>query len=196
MSAKTDTPNAQQRLFKALGHPLRQRILVHLNEKVASPSELSSELDVPIGNVAYHVKILVENEAVELVDTAQRRGAIEHFYRATVRPELSDEHWARLPLSVRRALFDDTIQDIWTHVAAAAGEGGMDDARTHVSWVPLDLDELGYRDVVALLGETLERVMGIQAEVEDRAEANGGAREHQTEVAILHFHRAAPEGSG
>jgi len=73
-----------QRLIKALGHPVRMRALQVLNTRVASPSELAKELDEPLGNVAYHVKILEENDAIELVRTAPVRGALEHFYRATM----------------------------------------------------------------------------------------------------------------
>ena len=75
---------------------MRVRALEVLNERVASPSELAKELGEPLGNVAYHVKILEENDAIELVRTAPVRGALEHFYRAKVRPwfdavELDDE---------------------------------------------------------------------------------------------------------
>jgi DNA-binding transcriptional ArsR family regulator len=75
--------NLDQRLIRALGHPVRMRALQVLNTRVASPSELAKELHEPLGNVAYHVKILEENDAIELVRTAPVRGALEHFYRAT-----------------------------------------------------------------------------------------------------------------
>src|SRR5712672_141180 len=39
------------RVIKALGHPLRQSILLILNERVASPMEIARQLDEPIGNV-------------------------------------------------------------------------------------------------------------------------------------------------
>jgi DNA-binding transcriptional ArsR family regulator len=83
MTAKSKEATAEQRLIKALGHPVRIRALQVLNTRVASPSELARELDEPLGNVAYHVKILEENDAIELVRTAPVRGALEHFYRAT-----------------------------------------------------------------------------------------------------------------
>ena len=78
-----------RRLIKALGHPVRVRALEVLNERVASPSQLAKDLGEPLGNVAYHVKILEENDAIELVRTAPVRGALEHFYRAKVRPWFS-----------------------------------------------------------------------------------------------------------
>ena len=80
---------ADQRLFKALGHPLRQRILASLNEQEGSPSQLAERLGERLGNVSYHVKILEQNGAAELVTTKAVRGAVEHFYRATARAGVS-----------------------------------------------------------------------------------------------------------
>jgi len=76
------------RLIRALAHPLRWRILQTLNLRTASPSELAGELGAPLPNIAYHVKVLARNDAIELVKTEQVRGALEHFYRATMRPWL------------------------------------------------------------------------------------------------------------
>jgi len=70
MSSKTSQrTTVDQRLIKALGHPLRQRLLHELNQRTASPNELAQVLDEPLGNVSYHVKILAECEAIELVAT-------------------------------------------------------------------------------------------------------------------------------
>ena len=83
MTMESMEADVDQRLIKALGHPLRMSVLAILNARVASPSELAKELGEPLGNVAYHVKILEETGAIELVRTAPVRGALEHFYRAT-----------------------------------------------------------------------------------------------------------------
>lgn len=181
----------EPRLIKALGHPLRQRILIALNTKVASPSELSKELGEPLGNVSYHVKILAECEAIELVRTAPVRGAVEHFYRAQVRPYFDDESWVNLPASARRALFDDTLQAIWSHLADAAKAGGLDDPENHISWTHLELDDEAYEAMVEQLRVTLERAMELQGETANRlAKLPPEEREaHRTELAIMHFHR-------
>jgi len=181
------------RLLKALGHPLRQRILRVLGDRVASPVELSRELEEPLGNVSYHVKMLEELEAVELVRTAPVRGTLEHFYRATRRVELDDAHWAQLPPSVRRKLFDQTLQMVWEHVVAAAGDQGFDDPQAHVSFIPFEVDEQGYEEIVGILAETLEQLIAAQAAVKDRLSAlDGDAKEaaRRTEVVMLHFERA------
>jgi len=58
MTMESMEADVDQRLIKALGHPLRMSVLAILNARVASPSELAKELGEPLGNVAYHVKIL------------------------------------------------------------------------------------------------------------------------------------------
>jgi len=186
------------RLLKALGHPLRQRILRVLSDRVASPVELSRELEEPLGNVSYHVKMLEELEAVELVRTAPVRGTLEHFYRATRRVELDDAHWAQLPLSVRRKLFDQTLQMIWDHVVDAADDIGFDGARAHVSFTPFEVDEQGYEEMVGILAETLEQLIAAQAAVNDRRSALGDAEgeARRTEVVMLHFDRAERHAPG
>jgi DNA-binding transcriptional ArsR family regulator len=192
-TAQVDDAAIDHRLLKALGHPLRQRILRVLGDRVASPVELSRELEEPLGNVSYHVKMLEELEAIELVRTAPVRGTLEHFYRATMRVEFDDAHWARLPVSVRRKLFDQTLQMIWDHVVESAEANGLDDERAHVSFTPLELDVEGYDEVVGILADTLERLMEAQASAKGRLAELGDdtdAELRRTEVVMLHFDRA------
>lgn len=181
----------EPRLIKALSHPLRQQILYTLGEGIASPNELSKRLGEPLGNVSYHVKILAECDAIELVKTAPVRGAVEHFYRATARPYFEDDHWSELPLSTRRALFDATLQEIWAHLAAASQDGGLDDPRSHVSWTALELDDEAYEELVEQLTLTLDRAMQLHAESVARlTDLPPEERDsHRTELAIMHFHR-------
>lgn len=49
-----------------------------------SPSMLSRSLEEKIGNVSYHVRVLVDRGLLTLVDTQPRRGAVEHYYRPVV----------------------------------------------------------------------------------------------------------------
>jgi len=193
-NVKEYTPD--QRVIKALSHPLRFRILEMLNQKVASPSEIAAELDEPLGNVAYHTKILAENGAIEQVRTAPVRGALEHFYRALIRPWFDDELSAKLPTSVRRALFGESIQYIWGDVVAASEDGGFDDPQTHVTRTHLDLDEDAYREMVELLNSVVDRALELHAEAAPRLAALSAeerkARARRTALAIMHFDRAKP----
>jgi DNA-binding transcriptional ArsR family regulator len=70
-----------QRLAKALSSPLRARALALIAEGVASPKRIAKELDLDVRSVAYHVRVLRKLGCIELVETQQRRGAIEHIYK-------------------------------------------------------------------------------------------------------------------
>jgi DNA-binding transcriptional ArsR family regulator len=176
-------------IVKAIANPLRQQILRILNERVASPKEISQELGLPLPNVSYHTKILRDYECIELVRTEPRRGAVEHFYRAIERPMLTDDQWSTLPLSARRALYGQTLGQIFEHVQAAAREGGFDHDHAYVTWTALDLDEQGWEQMSELLTSTLDRASQISADSMARTagDGEGGVR---TEVALLHFRRA------
>jgi hypothetical protein len=173
-------------------------VLVALNERTASPKELAAELGEPLGNVSYHTRVLAKLGCIELVSTTQRRGALEHYYRAVMRPYFDDAAWARMPLSTRRALFDQVLERLWSHAAEAAAAGGFDHPRAHVSWTALELDEQGLNDLADVLGSALERALEIQAEsagrqVEAADEAEPPLR---TELGVLHFERAAKPAGG
>jgi DNA-binding transcriptional ArsR family regulator len=76
---------------KALSHPLRAAILKALEDREASPIELSKEMGEALPNVAYHVRALHELGAIALVRQRQVRGAMEHVYTATVRISLNQQ---------------------------------------------------------------------------------------------------------
>jgi DNA-binding transcriptional ArsR family regulator len=74
-------------LFNALGHPMRRRILREMLDTgdEVSPRELSAKLSEQLSALSYHVRVLAECRAVELVRTEQIRGSTQHFYRAVVK---------------------------------------------------------------------------------------------------------------
>jgi DNA-binding transcriptional ArsR family regulator len=184
------TPNrpvVDQRVVKALAHPLRSRLLAILNERVASPNELAGELGESLGVVAYHVRILADIKAVELVDTAQRRGATEHYYRATMRPFFVGRDWTRLPESLRRSISDSTLALIFEDVSKAVENGAFDSRPDrHLSRAPLVLDEEGWQEIADMLAHLLHRSLEIQAESADRL-AKEGAEGFATKLELMHF---------
>jgi len=101
MPAKQKPTGPEDVLLSILQHPLRKRLLrFYLEaEGVLSPKELTVLANDPkISNVGYHVRVLAEKGAVELVETQPRRGSVEHFYEAT---DLVDEvPWGRAVLGV------------------------------------------------------------------------------------------------
>src|SRR6188472_4187936 len=155
-------PPVDQRIMKALSHPLRVRMLTLLNQKVASPSELADELDEPHGNVSYHMRFLADLKMVKLVRTEPRRGAVEHYYEALEPPLVSDEDCAQLPVTLRRSLSDSTLTNIARDLKRAGEAGGFDRDNIHVSRVALTLDQQGWDELSGLLSQLLQRAREVQ----------------------------------
>jgi DNA-binding transcriptional ArsR family regulator len=177
-----------ERIFKALAHPLRMSILTRLSDKVASPSDLAEELDEPLANVSYHFGVLRDLGCIELVETKPRRGALEHYYRALRRPFFSDDDWAKVPTSVRQSIIDSVLRQIGKDVAQAAQDGGFDRDEAHVSRTPLVLDEKAWKEVAEVLTEAIEQLLAIQTEAAERlAESDDPESGVASLAAILHF---------
>jgi DNA-binding transcriptional ArsR family regulator len=159
-------------LGAVVAHPLRSQCLTLLADRKASPAELAIELNENLGNVSYHVRKLWKAGIVELVEERPVRGAMEHFYRAIVRPMLSDEEIAALPIAGRQNHAREAIVLVAAD-ATAALEAETFGARAdyHVSRVPLRVDEAGWKELRDLHEETLERVFKIE---EMCAERMGG----------------------
>src|SRR4051794_12446240 len=166
---------SQARIAKALAHPLRARILQRLGERVASPAGLAAELGAPLGVVSYHVRMLGDYDCVELVRTEPRRGALQHFYRATTRPALDEEQWRTLPAGLRKQLAGDTLQALVDDLAAAADAGGFEDPDLVVTRPPLELDERAFNKLNRLLARTLEQALTIAAQSAARSNPGTGA---------------------
>ncbi len=171
---KSKNNGVDQRLVKALAHPLRVEILTILNERMASPNELSKELDEGLSQVSYHVKVLKDFECIEMVKTEPRRGAVEHYYRATARAFLTDADWKKLPESIKPGMSAAFVKLLIEDVVSALN-GGAFDARDdrHVSWTPGVVDQQGWEESVDLANETLDRVLKVQADSAKRLAKSG-----------------------
>jgi hypothetical protein len=174
---------------------LRARILQRLGERVASPGDLAVELDAPLGVVSYHVRMLRDYDCVELVRTEPRRGALQHFYRATARPTLDEDQWRTLPAGLRKELSGETVQEVVDDLAAAADAGTLDDPEVVVTRTPLELDDRGWKKLNRLLARTHEQALAIASESAART-GDGSVARFPTELAVLHFKRAVPASKG
>lgn len=178
--------DVEQIVAKAFAHPLRVQILIILNERVASPNLLAQELDQSLNLVAYHVRVLEKYDCIELVDTKQRRGATEHFYRATRRQFLSDEEWSRMPDVLRPAVAGAVLQSIFGDIEEAVRSGTMNEEDVHVSRSPMIVDEQGWEEAAKLLSDTLDQLLEIQAQASERL-AKGEEKGVLSKVELLHF---------
>ena len=194
---KRQTASAvDSRMAKALAHPLRVQLLSLLNEGVASPNELAKKLDEPLTNVSYHVRMLHDLGCIELVETEPRRGALEHYYRAIMRPFFGDSDWKRLPKNARGSISDAVLQLVWEDSAEAIKSGLFDEREDrHLSRSVLCMDEQGWDDLNALLVETLDQAMQIQADSASRAAKAKGEDDERFGVNLVMMSHPAPSSA-
>jgi DNA-binding transcriptional ArsR family regulator len=158
-----------QRLVKALAHPMRVRILSILNERVSSPAQMAVEFDENLSRVSYHVNVLLKYECIELVTTRPRRGATEHFYRGTARAYLGNPEWRQIPESVRGGVSAVVLQTLLDKALEALLAGTLD-ARddSYLSWIPVVVDEEGWSEIAAIMAEALARILDAQTKSAER----------------------------
>lgn len=180
-----------QRLVMSVAHPLRIKILEALTDHVASPNAVAEKIDANLTSVAYHTRALDKFGALELVDTARRRGAIEHFYKATPRAFVGDPSWRKVPPSLLGGVSAATLQT-FLDKAIAALEAGTLDGRddTVFRWMPLSLDEEGWKEVVAIMEEATKLMLTAHLRSQDRLNESGGRAAVSTVVGQAAFETA------
>lgn len=169
------SPNDQS-VCQALKHPIRVRILEALCEEDMSPIQFLRRGLLPPGfdfegdeknalsHVAYHFKQLLEADCIVLDRTVPRRGASEHIYRSKMLALHTDKDFEGLKLEERRAISRSTLQMLIARADGAIYQGTFDKRPDrHLSWVALELDEQGWKELRDLQAETLERAQGIKA---------------------------------
>jgi DNA-binding transcriptional ArsR family regulator len=182
-----------QRLVRALGHPLRVKILEVVQLRKASPSELTDLLQAPLGNVAYHVRVLEKCGCIEQVATARRRGAVEHYFRARPRSYIGHQDWRKVPKSLRDTVTGASLGTFFDK-AADALEAGTMDARddTTLNWMPMAVDEVGWAEVTAVFEAVTNRLEAIHELCRRRIEQN--SEESTALVVGMAVFEPAPHG--
>ena len=150
------------RFVKALGHPMRVRILALLQERTATPRELAQWLDATLGTVSYHVRALSDLGLLELVRTTQVRGAIAHHYRARERPRISDEAWDAAPPIAKQAAIAATLLTVNDYAQASAAAGGFERDEARLSRAAPTLDAKGWQQAARACAKLLAELEKIE----------------------------------
>jgi DNA-binding transcriptional ArsR family regulator len=160
------------RYVKAMSHPLRVRILALLDERIASPVELAGWLGATLGTTAYHVRTLERMGLIELVRETRVRGAVEHHYRSTERPRVSDEAWGAAPPIAKQAAVASSLQTIGAYARAASAAGGFDHANSHLTRTSLHLDARGWSELSRACMRLLAQADRIEDAARERIQRN------------------------
>jgi DNA-binding transcriptional ArsR family regulator len=165
----TDRETIDQDLVRALAHPMRVRILEALQGRTASPTELAREFRESLGVVSYHANALLDVGCIEQVRTQPKRGTIEHFYAARPRSFIGHQDWRRAPVSVRGGVTSEAIRTFVAKVGAAVDADTIDSRDdTTLNWMPIRVDEQGWRETAEILDRALRELMSVATASRDR----------------------------
>lgn len=181
------------RLLRGLSHVLRQHILLATLQREISPNELSKVLGEGLSQVSYHVKVLRDCDGlIEQTRTEPRRGAVEHYYRASAKTLLPAKTWRRLKKGLRAVVGAGLASDLFNDLADALKAGKLQGVHDHIARTPLVLDIEGQRNVKAIAERATKEVEEEQRSAATRmAKANGnGGKAVGYTFALLAFEAA------
>jgi DNA-binding transcriptional ArsR family regulator len=182
VAKKSKTPITQiddPRYLKALAHPMRIRVLAILDERDASPVQLAEILGASLGVVSYHVRTLLNLDLLRLVATHQRRGAVEHVYRAVEHPRFSDDAWGELGPVAKQRLLSAMLRQAGDYASGSAAAGGFDRSDANISRHAYKLDERGWTQLAAATKKWLAEADRIEEAARKRLD-----RSHEQELHV------------
>ena len=181
---------------KAYAHPLRIEILGLLDNRVASPRQLATELDTGLSATSYHVRQLAAAKLIRLVRRRQVRGAIEHLYTANVRPTITDAGWATLPGIVKQAYLGGKLAQIGKEVAAAAGQGGFDHEDMHLTRTSVHMSPEAWKAAAQILTRALEEIEALGREAAEPDHEEPEPRQRHAIAVMMLFEAASLTSPG
>jgi DNA-binding transcriptional ArsR family regulator len=165
------------RILKAQSHPIRAQILNILSEGPNSPSRMHRRMEAgSLQVVCHHIKILREVGLIELVRIELRGNRKEHIYRATKRQFFTLEEWLAVDPKFRDPVIGTILRQISDDTGRAAAEGRFSEfPDSHLSRSPIELDALGWAEVVEVLEVALKGILEAHARSKERAQVTGEA---------------------
>jgi predicted transcriptional regulator len=173
-----------------MSHPTRLEAMTILLQRNSTPSQIAAELDEPLSNVSYHIDQLVKFGCIRLarVEPAGGGRVMQHVYEAVDRSYFDAEAWDGLGKQEKLKVAISLMRLISGDVNAAMAQMTFfDPDDNHLSRSPLNVDAAGWDETVALLNQTVGRLMAIEENVAARC---GGDEERKTfpiKVEIIQF---------
>jgi repressor of nif and glnA expression len=184
-----------QRLGRAVSHPLRATLLAKLNTNPAAASDLEQEFKeagapVPLSNISYHVRELWRWGLIEVVSTEPVRGATKTVYRGITKMQLSDDAFKAMSAESQDGIVIEAVKEVYDRIKAAI-EGGTfaKNDNSHIITAIPSVDKRGFDEIAAVIAETFGRVTEIAAEAVNRE--TDPAKRFRATVSLLSYESPA-----
>lgn len=158
---------------EALRHPLRVRILAACSEGEVSVEQFAKRHKRSRRAVSNHFRAL-ERAGLLRHREVQVRGVRLHLYTKAQEPIITDAEFAAMNKEERKEVSRSAVRDFLVRCWDALETGtldGRDDS--HLVWLPLTLDEQGWKEATDLLTRAFEALYEIRAESGVRLRESG-----------------------
>jgi hypothetical protein len=172
-----------ERIAKALNHPMRTQILTHMQDRALAPVELGEIMGAKLPTVAYHCRVLLKYQCIEVAERKQIRGAMRTRYRAITRMLLDRENWDRLSRETRSGVSMSAVEEVIDR-ASTAIEADTFDNRTEraVITLKMDADEQAWMEINGIVRGTYEALTGVEGKA-----ANRKGKKFRVTVSLLSY---------
>jgi predicted transcriptional regulator len=185
-----------EQLALVISSEITIKVLVDLVERAASPKEIAVRLSLKVATVSHHVKKLERMGLIELVEEREVRGAIQHIYRAVIRPIVSTEEWEKLGIEERQRYSIWIVQMILADAAKSFNARLFDAYPTrHLSRVPMVVDREGLDEVAAIQNRALNEIIEVEARSAERLVQKGETGMNLTAAMMCFESPALSDGS-
>jgi DNA-binding transcriptional ArsR family regulator len=177
--------NPGDRIFRALGHPLRRRILASLARQHGSASTLSKEFGLRFGTVAYHLIDVLDCQCglVERIEEIPRRGAKEHVYAIKDEALTGALPWAELPQPIRSRLHSLSFEEFCSALMDALSDGSVDALEgSRLEWRLAEVDLHGWQELRDAADQYRE---GAKAAVENSRRRSRRAQRSNNFITVM-----------
>lgn len=178
-SRHTEQAKLEDVLALVISHENTVKALVYLVERDGSPKEIGEAIGVSTSTASHHVKKLRDLNLVALIEEREVGGAIQHVYRAVVRPIVSTEVWDKLDITERQC-YSIWILRMLLADASASFSAKLFDAHSerHLSRTPMVVDESGLGEVSSILDRALNELIQVEARSTARRVQSGDLGMH------------------
>lgn len=187
-----------ERLSPVLADEVCLQIIAELNLRDMSVTQFHREFggDASVGAIRRRFKRLEKNGWLKKVHEetgGKRRGATEHFYRATGPAIVDNCSWVDVPDSLKKTSSWKTFEHFSGKVIEAM-KAGTFDARTdrYLTWSLLSLDQQGQEKVLVGIDALVAFIAGEQEHAKDRM---AKSREKPMVMTVALSALEAPKGS-
>jgi DNA-binding transcriptional ArsR family regulator len=184
----------EEAIGRAVTHRIRVEILAALHEGPATAASLSRTLAQPPGDLHYHLRQLLEDRAIRIVDRLQKGNLAQAVYAYVRLPIYDHDDWSSLSAHERQVISAVTLRAGMAESLAAMWAGRLhSDPRLILTWKPIVLDGEGREALTQEQRRAWNRVCEIEAEAARRLRA-APERGEMHIFTLLGFQRSQTRG--